>query len=192
MRVDGVVMMMLCLRAESSRSGPLGQRRRQKLIARQEQHRELRTVLELLPVTLLAEFAHALFHLLCVTREARCGALRRPALRWRPCRRRAASWRRPRCCAPRACAPAGRGAMHRPRAMSTCVLLGEIAVFGHAGELDHATQREFAPAAAHFRASQRRGRDCASRAAGAPGTFTRFRSAGEHAPTDSRRSRSSA
>ena len=36
-------------------------------------------------------------------------------------------------------------------------LLGEIAVLGHARELHHATQRDLAPAAAHFGTAQRRG-----------------------------------
>ena len=49
--------------------GTLGQRGRQELVARQEQHREFRAVLELLPVTLLAELAHALLHLLRVAAE---------------------------------------------------------------------------------------------------------------------------
>jgi hypothetical protein len=34
-------------------------------------------------------------------------------------------------------------------------LLGEVAVFGEAGEFDQAPQRELAPAAAHFRPAQR-------------------------------------
>ena len=47
----------------------LDERRRQKLIARQEQHGEFRTLLELFPVTFLAEFADSLLHLHGVTRE---------------------------------------------------------------------------------------------------------------------------
>ena len=35
------------------------------------------------------------------------------------------------------------------------LLLGEIAVLGHARELHHATQRDLAPAAAHFGTAQR-------------------------------------
>ena len=44
--------------------GFLGERRRQELIARQEQHREFRAVFELLPVTFLAELTYSLFDLL--------------------------------------------------------------------------------------------------------------------------------
>ena len=99
MSVDGVVMMMLCLSAVSMQVGPLGQRRRQELIAGQEQHGELRAVARTAPSSSSGRVRARAFPPAARGAPARTCACRRPALRRRPGRHRAASWRRRRCCA---------------------------------------------------------------------------------------------
>ena len=132
--------------------GPLGQRGRQELIARQEQHREFRTVLELFPVALLAELAHALLDLHRVAPErdaARFVVLRFDRVQVGVERRLGVDHD-----------VARLGHAHqqirsqRAAFAATTGLLGEIAVLGQARELDHAAQRDLAPAAAHFRTAQ--------------------------------------
>ena len=88
--------------------------------------------------------------------RARRGAHRRPAPRRRPCRHRAESSHRRRCSRASGMRTSRSGRSDPFAGLHLC-LFGEIAVLGHAGQLDDAPQREFAPAAAHFRAPQCRG-----------------------------------
>ena len=146
-------MMTLCAERALEQLGALGERGRQELVARQEQHGELGAALELRPVGLGGELAHARFDLLRVPAQAHLALLvaRRLERGQIGIERRLGIDHQ----------VARIGHVHheiraqRALRADQVQLLGEVAVLGEAGELDQAAQGQLAPAAAHLRTAQR-------------------------------------
>ena len=154
--------------------GAFGERGRQELVARQKQDREFRALLELFPVTLSARAraralppgAHA-----AISASRR---VRRPQPRPPRDRHRAGSWRPRR--APRFGHPHEQVRAQRAALGSgPCSCSVKSQCSDHAGQFDHATQRDFTPSTAHFRAAKRGGQVGESPVAEDPAPFTRFR-----------------
>ena len=154
MSVEGVAMMTLWRERGLEQFRPLGERRGQELVTGQEQHRELGAALELRPVALGGELAHARLDLLRMALERHAALLLAGGLERGEVgveRRLGVDHQ-----------VARFGHVHdQVRAQRAFLadhlqLLGEVAVLAQAGELHQAAQRQLAPAAAHLRAAQRR------------------------------------